>query len=163
MTQLLPSRATAGLGAASRTGCSAGPLLFLLLLFMPPLLWLGIVYRRLAAGAAAAQLLFDRRVLRLHRLRVHAVDLSRELFQPANFDVILRTLIMAAAVTIASAVIAYPDRLFCRALCQRQMEGALLSADHAAAVVQLSGQGLCLEADPRQGGHHLLGGWPNCI
>ncbi len=50
-----------------------------------------------------------------------------------------------------------PHRLLCGALCQGKMEGNLLSRRHAAALVELSRQDLCLEADPRQGRHPHLG------
>jgi hypothetical protein len=69
----------------------------------------------------------------------------------------LRTVLMAAAVTLASRSSPFPSPITPRAT-PRQMEGAVLSRRHAAAVVQLSGQGLCLEADPGQGRHPHLGG-----
>jgi putative spermidine/putrescine transport system permease protein len=84
---------------------------FLILLFVPPLLWLGVVY-----------------VGSLLTLLVHAFFSIDEfsgfivydwtfstivqLFRPANYDVIIRTVIMAALVTIASAIIAYPLAYF---------------------------------------------------
>src|SRR5690606_13986825 len=81
-------------------------LVFLLLL--PGLLWLGIVY----LGSLLALLLqsffaidefsgvVDRSVL---TLKTYA-----ELLRPQNFDIIVRTVTMAAAVTVASAFIAFP-------------------------------------------------------
>ena len=47
-------------------------------------------------------------------------------------------------------------RLLRGPLCPRQMESPVLSRCDAAPVVELSRQGLCLEAHPRQGRHHHL-------
>ena len=98
-------------------------------------------------------------------LIVHEFTLStyRRAVPASNLDVIiLRTVVMSIAVTLACAAMAFPDLLLCGALCAGEVEGALLSCRHAAAVVELSGQGLCLEADPRQGRHHQLGRRQNC-
>jgi putative spermidine/putrescine transport system permease protein len=77
------------------------------LLLALPLLWLGVVY----FGSLAALLLqsfysldyFTGRVVREFTLSTY-----RQLFTPANVDVIVRTVSMAASVTIASALIALP-------------------------------------------------------
>ena len=87
----------------------------------------------------------------------------RELLQPANLDIILRTVTMAALVTLACGGHRLPDRLLRRALCPRRMQGAVLSRGDDAAVVELSGQGLCLEADPGQGRHPHLARQATCI
>ena len=81
-----------------------------------------------------------------------------ELFRPSNFDIILRTTLMAAAVTVAAAIVAFPIAYYAARYATRPDEGVLLPRGDAAAVVELSGQGLCVEADPRQGGHPQLGG-----
>jgi putative spermidine/putrescine transport system permease protein len=83
------------------------PALLLVLLILPPLLWLGVVY----LGALAALLLqsfysideFSGVVVPEFTLKTYA-----ELFRAQNLDIILRTVAMAAAVTLASAVIAFP-------------------------------------------------------
>ena len=83
------------------------PRVFLLLLLAPPLLWLGIVY----VGSLLALLLqsffsideFSGLVKRQFTLKTYA-----ELLQPANLDIIIRTLTMAAAVTFAAALIGFP-------------------------------------------------------
>ena len=83
------------------------PNLLLVLLLAPPVLWLGLVY----LGSLAALLLqsfysideFSGVVVAEFTLKTYA-----ELLRPANADVILRTLAMAAAVTLASAVMAFP-------------------------------------------------------
>ena len=83
------------------------PKLLLALLITPPLLWLGVVY----LGSLAALLWqsfyavdeFSGLVVREFTLKTYG-----ELLRPANADVILRTLTMAIAVTLASAVVAFP-------------------------------------------------------
>jgi putative spermidine/putrescine transport system permease protein len=78
------------------------------LLLLPPLLWLGTVY----LGSLFTLLLqsfyaideFTARIVPEFTLKTY-----RQLFtQPANVDIVLRTVMMAVAVTIASAVIAFP-------------------------------------------------------
>ena len=83
------------------------PLLVLLLLLSPPMLWLGVVY----LGSLAALLMqsffsideFSGVVRHEFTLRTYG-----ELFSPANLDIVLRTVLMAAAVTLAAAMIAFP-------------------------------------------------------
>ena len=83
------------------------PGLLVVLLLLPPALWLGIVY----LGSLFALLLqsffsideFSGVVVREFTLKTYG-----ELFAPANLDIILRTVVMATLVTIASAIIAFP-------------------------------------------------------
>ena len=83
------------------------PRLLLALLLTPPLLWLGVVY----LGSLATLLLqsfysideFSGVVVPEFTLKTYA-----ELFRAQNLDIILRTLLMAILVTLASAVIAFP-------------------------------------------------------
>lgn len=87
------------------------PNYFLLLLFVPPLLWLGVVYvGSLLVLLAHAFFSIDE----FSGFIVYEWTLSSiaQLFQPSNYDVIFRTIIMAAAVTFASAIIAYPLAYF---------------------------------------------------
>ena len=87
------------------------PNLLLTLLITPPLLWLGVVY----LGSLAALLWqsfysideFSGLVVPEFTLKTYG-----ELFRPANADVILRTLAMAIAVTLASAILAFPVAYF---------------------------------------------------
>jgi putative spermidine/putrescine transport system permease protein len=83
------------------------PALLLLLLLGPPLLWLGIIYLG-SLFALLAQSFFS--IDEFSGLVVHEFTLSTyaELFTAANLDVILRTALMAAAVTLAAALIAFP-------------------------------------------------------
>lgn len=84
---------------------------FLFLLFLPPLLWLGIIY------LGSLFLMLSQAVFAIDDfsgLVVYEPTFSTiaQLFQPANYDIIIRTIVMAAAVTIASAIIAYPLAYF---------------------------------------------------
>ena len=83
------------------------PKLLLALLITPPLLWLGVIY----LGSLAALLLqsfysideFSGMVVREFTLKTYG-----ELLRPQNYDIILRTLTMSAAVTIGSVSLAFP-------------------------------------------------------
>ena len=83
------------------------PRLLLALLIGPPLLWLGVVY----LGSLFALLLqsfysideFSGLVVPEFTLKTYA-----ELIRPSNFDIIVRTVAMAAAVTAGCIVIAFP-------------------------------------------------------
>jgi putative spermidine/putrescine transport system permease protein len=83
------------------------PNLLLLLLVTPPALWLGVVYLG-SLAALLAQSFYS--IDEFSGLIVHEFTLKTygELLRPSNADVILRTLAMAIAVTLASAVIAFP-------------------------------------------------------
>jgi putative spermidine/putrescine transport system permease protein len=83
------------------------PRLLLWLMLLPPVLWLGVVY----LGSLLALLLqsffsideFSGLINREFTLKTYG-----ELLLPANVDIIVRTVTMAALVTLASAVIAFP-------------------------------------------------------
>ena len=83
------------------------PKLLLTLLLAPPLLWLGVIY----LGSLFALLLqsffyvdeFSGNIVREFSLATYA-----QLFSRANADIFLRTTVMAAAVTVAAALIAFP-------------------------------------------------------
>jgi putative spermidine/putrescine transport system permease protein len=83
------------------------PFLLLTLLLAPPMLWLGIVY----LGSLLALLLqsffsideFSGLINREFTLSTYG-----ELFRLANLDIILRSLLMSTAVTLAAALIAFP-------------------------------------------------------
>ena len=103
-TAVLPER-----GAADRLTATfwRRPRLLLVLLLTPPLLWLGVVY----LGSLFALLWqsfysideFTGLIVPEFTLKTYA-----ELFRPANLDIILRTVTMAAAVTLGCAVMAFP-------------------------------------------------------
>ena len=144
-----------GLFGACSDAIWRNPKMFLLLLLLPPVLWLGIVY----IGSLLALLLqsfysideFTGLIQREFTFKTYG-----ELLQPANLDIIVRTVSTATIVTLAAAVVAFPDRLLCRPLCHWQMEGRVLPRRHVALVVQLPGQGICVEAHSCKGGYPKL-------
>jgi putative spermidine/putrescine transport system permease protein len=83
------------------------PKLLLFLMLLPPVLWLGVVY----IGSLFALLLqsffsideYSGLIKREFTLKTYG-----DLLQAANLDIILRTVAMAAAVTLASIVVAFP-------------------------------------------------------
>ncbi len=81
--------------------------LYLLLLLTPPLLWFGVIY----VGSLFALLWQSFYTFDDFTMSV-STDLTLAnyvaLFNPANYDIILRTLTMAIAVSLASAVLAFP-------------------------------------------------------
>lgn len=83
------------------------PGVLLLLLLTPPLLWLGIIYIG-SLFALLAQSFFS--IDEFSGLIQYEFTLKTygELFTPANMDIIVRTATMAALVTIAAAIIAFP-------------------------------------------------------
>ncbi|MEQ6289945.1 ABC transporter permease [Vogesella sp. GCM10023246] len=83
------------------------PGLQLALLLGLPLLWFLVVYiGSLATLLAQSFFTFDDFTMEVSRELTLAN--YQQLLQPANFDVVLRTLVMASAVSLASAVLAFP-------------------------------------------------------
>ena len=83
----------------------------IIILIAPPALWLGVIYLG-SLFALLAQSFFSidefSGLIRYEfTLRTYA-----ELFRPANFDIILRTVAMAASVTLAAAVVGFPVAYF---------------------------------------------------
>ncbi|MDH4988142.1 ABC transporter permease [Aminobacter anthyllidis] len=83
------------------------PGLLLLLMLGPPLLWLGIVYIG-SLIALLAQSFFSIDEFSGLISRELTLKTYGDLLRPANLDIIVRTVTMAAVVTLASAVIAFP-------------------------------------------------------
>ncbi|MFJ3050952.1 MULTISPECIES: ABC transporter permease [Pseudomonas nitroreducens/multiresinivorans group] len=81
--------------------------LYLLMLLIPPLLWFGVIY----IGSLFALLWQSFYTFDDFTMAV-TPDLTLAnygaLFNPANYDIVLRTLGMAIAVSIASAILAFP-------------------------------------------------------
>lgn len=83
------------------------PRLLLTLLLAPPLLWLGIVY----IGSLLSLLVqsffaideFSGMILREFTFKTY-----KELLHPANLDILVRTVSMAAIVTVAAVIVAFP-------------------------------------------------------
>ncbi|MCY3982239.1 MAG: ABC transporter permease [Alphaproteobacteria bacterium] len=87
------------------------PRLLLLALIVPPLLWLGIVYLgslfTLLAHSFFSIDEFSGLVKYELTLKTYA-----ELFRASNFDILVRTILMASAVTVAAAAVAFPIAYF---------------------------------------------------
>lgn len=84
------------------------PGLVLLMLLAPPLLWLGIIYLG-SLFTLLAHSFFYLDEFSGVMVREVSLDTWKEFFRsPAHWDVVLRTALMAAAVTLASALIAFP-------------------------------------------------------
>ena len=83
------------------------PKILLLLMLTPPLLWLGVIYLG-SLFALLLQSFFS--IDDFSGLINYEFTFAtyRQLLIPSNFDIILRTVVMAALVTLASAVIAFP-------------------------------------------------------
>ncbi len=105
---ILPER---GLGDRLTALFWRRPKVLLILLITPPLLWLGVVY----IGSLLALLVqsfysideFSGLVVPEFTLATYA-----ELFRPSNFDIILRTLLMSASVTLGAVIVAFPIAYF---------------------------------------------------
>lgn len=83
------------------------PKVLLLLMLLPPVLWLGIVYIG-SLFALLAQSFFSIDEFSGLINRQFTLKTYGDLLQAANLDIILRTVTMAALVTLASAIVAFP-------------------------------------------------------
>lgn len=83
------------------------PRILLLLLVVPPALWLGIIYLG-SLFALLAQSFFSIDEFSGMINREFTLKTYGELLRPSNFDIILRTLAMSALVTLVSAIVAFP-------------------------------------------------------
>jgi putative spermidine/putrescine transport system permease protein len=100
-----PARAT----AAHRVGALfyRHPGIKLALLLLPGLLWLGVLYIG-SLGSLVVYSLWSLEEFTGLVVRELTVSTFRELLEPANYEIVLRTAGMAAAVTIACAILAFP-------------------------------------------------------
>ncbi|MEZ5667549.1 MAG: ABC transporter permease [Alphaproteobacteria bacterium] len=85
----------------------AHPVLLLVLLATPPLLWLGVIYLG-SLFTLLAHSFFSIDGFTGQTVYEPTLATYGELFTAANMDVVLRTAAMAAAVTVACAAIAFP-------------------------------------------------------
>lgn len=87
------------------------PGVLVLLLIIPPALWLGVIYLG-SLFALLAQSFFS--IDEFSGLINYEFTLRtyRELFQPANLDIIVRTVLMATSVTVGAAIIGFPVAYF---------------------------------------------------
>ncbi|WP_075217699.1 ABC transporter permease [Mongoliimonas terrestris] len=108
------------------------PGVLVLVLLAPPLLWLGVVFVGSLVALLAQSFFsideFTGLVVREFTLRTYG-----ELFAPANFDIIRRSVLMAAAVTLASALLAFPIAWYAA----RYARGRLKAAFYLAVMLPL--------------------------
>ena len=103
----LPPAARGGIAGALSDALWRRPRLLLFLMLSPPLLWLGIIYLG-SLFSLLAQSFFS--IDEFSGLITYEWTLKTygELLHPANLDIILRTVVMAGAVTLGAAVVAFP-------------------------------------------------------
>lgn len=106
---ILPGRG--GLAGGLSDTLWRNPKLLLFLMLTPPLLWLGIIYLG-SLFALLAQSFFSIDEFSGVVVREFTLKTYGELLRPSNLDIIVRTVTMAALVTIASAIIAFPIAYF---------------------------------------------------
>jgi putative spermidine/putrescine transport system permease protein len=103
------------------------PRLALALLLALPLAWMGVVYLGSLLCLVAQSFFhlddFSGRVVRRFTLATY-----RDLLTPAHADIALRTALMAAAVTVADAVLAFPVAYYMARYAGRRMKAALTLA-----------------------------------
>jgi putative spermidine/putrescine transport system permease protein len=101
------------------------PRLTLALLLIPPLLWLGVIYLGSLFALLAQSFFsvdeFSGVVVREFTLSTHAEFLGNA----ANWDIVLRTVLMAVAVTLACAALAFPIAYYMVRYAGLRMKGLL--------------------------------------
>jgi putative spermidine/putrescine transport system permease protein len=105
------------------------PLLTLFILLSLPLLWLLVFY----IGALISLLInsffyLDDAGLAVRVVREFSLNTYQQLFTPANMDIIFRTFAMAAAVTVFSAIIAFPFAYYMARYAHGRIKGLLYLA-----------------------------------
>lgn len=107
MSTLVASTPEGGVLHRLATALYLHPRLLLFLLLTPPLLWLGVIYLGSLFTLLAQSFFFIDEFSGMV-VREFSLTTWRQLFTLANFDVILRTVLMAAVVTVAAALLAFP-------------------------------------------------------
>ena len=116
----------------------------------------------LAGGAAGRRVLERRRAQRRDDHERSASTTSRTLFdEPVYRDVALRTIRIAALVTVTDALLAFPIAFYMAKLAGPQDEGGARRRGPDAALVLLPGQGLRLAHDALRGRRAQLGARPD--
>ena len=100
------------------------PWLKLAVLLIPGLLWLGVLYLG-SLGALLVQSFFSLEEFTGLVVRDFTLSTYRSLFEPANLDIIVRTVLMATAVTVACAVIAFPVAYYMAKLASPRIKAVL--------------------------------------
>ena len=101
--------------------------ILLALLLAPPLVWLGVIYLG-SLGALLLQSFFYIDDFSGNIVREFSLATYGQLFTRANADVFIRTTLMAAAVTIAAALIAFPIAYYMVRYASMKMKAALYLA-----------------------------------
>lgn len=107
MSTLTPSQSNKPITRRLSTFFHNNPTLVLILLLLLPLLWLGVIYLG-SLGALLLQSFYKLDDFSGVIVREFTLDTYRQLFTPSNIDIVIRTALMAAAVTIACALLAFP-------------------------------------------------------
>lgn len=107
MSTVTPTRPNKSIARRLSTFFHNNPTLALLLLLALPLLWLGVIYLG-SLGALLLQSFYRLDDFTGLIVREFTLDTYRQLFTPSNTDIIVRTAAMAAVVTIACALLAFP-------------------------------------------------------
>ncbi len=102
---ILPSRG--GIIGSLSDALWRKPSLLLLILLGPPVAWLGIVYLGSLAALLVQSFFSIDPFSGLVRYEF-TLETYRELFRASNLDIIIRTVSMAAIVTLAAAIVAFP-------------------------------------------------------
>lgn len=100
------------------------PRLLLFLLLTPPLLWLGVIYLG-SLLTLLAQSFFYIDDFSGMVVREFSFATWKQLFTLANFDIVVRTATMAAAVTVAAALLAFPLAYYMVRFASSQMKALL--------------------------------------
>ena len=103
------------------------PTLVLFLLLLPPLLWLGVIYLG-SLFALFAQSFFHIDDFSGVIVREFGISTYEELFTPANMDILLRSMTMAALVTIAAAFVSVPVALYIALYAGPKLKAVLFAA-----------------------------------
>ena len=103
------------------------PRLALLLLLAPPVLWLGVVYLG-SLLALVAQSFFHLDGFTGQVVRRFSLATYRDLLTRANLDIAVRTATMAAAVTLAAALLAFPLAYYMARCASPRVKAALTLA-----------------------------------
>ncbi len=99
------------------------PRLFLAVLLAAPLLWLGVVYLG-SLFALLAQSFFSLDDFSGVIVREFTLSTWVQLMAPANLDVIIRTVLMSALVTVADAIMAFPIAYYAARYARGPMKAA---------------------------------------
>ena len=103
------------------------PRLFLAILLTPPLLWLGVVYLG-SLASLLVQGLFSLDTYTGQVVRKLTLSTYAQLFTPSNLDIVRRTATMALAVTVASALLAFPLAYYATRFAKGRLKATLYLA-----------------------------------